>query len=160
MTTLTLIRGLPGSGKSTLAAKLLSQDPDFAAVVVEADMFFIDFDGMYQYNPKLIRAAHAWCYGVAARALKDGKPVIVSNTFTQFREMEKYFELADIIDGLKIQVIEMTTQYQNVHGVPEDKVQRMKDRWEEIPGDWRERIALFRYGNNKLELELWTPKSN
>ena len=45
-----LIRGLPGSGKSTCARE------DYAHI--EADMYFMDAEGNYKYNPS---KAHAWC---------------------------------------------------------------------------------------------------
>ena len=39
--------------------------------------------------------------------------------------------LPDVI----VEVIEMRTQYKNIHGVPEDKLKQMAARWEEISQD-------------------------
>ena len=56
MKTLLMIIGIPGSGKSTLAKKIKSENPDFAnANIWEADMFFIDINGKYNWNPKYIK---------------------------------------------------------------------------------------------------------
>jgi len=53
MTKLTIIRGLPGSGKSTLAKKLVYSNP--GSVHLEADMYFIDRVGVYNYDPAKIK---------------------------------------------------------------------------------------------------------
>jgi hypothetical protein len=57
--------------------------------------------------------------------------IAVSNTFTQFWEMEPYFELAEKY-GYKTFSIVVENRHGNksIHNVPEDKVQMMKDRFE------------------------------
>ena len=57
MKTLILLRGLPGSGKSTLAKQLVNKDYAHK----EADMFFVDSEGNYKFEPSKIKDAHAWC---------------------------------------------------------------------------------------------------
>lgn len=79
---LVLIRGLPGSGKSTYARRFYS-----GYVHCEADHYFYDKDGVYRYNPDLIRQAHAACQKKAREALRSGKSVVVSNTFVRQWEM-------------------------------------------------------------------------
>jgi len=61
----------------------------------------------------------------------EHSPVVVSNTFTQEWEMEPYFELAKKY-GYKVFsiVIENRHGNKNKHGVPEDKVEQMKNRFE------------------------------
>lgn len=125
MAKLTLIRGLPGSGKSTYAQKMLV--PHY-----EADQFFLMADGKYVFDAKLLKVAHEWCFASAVRALRQGHDVVVSNTFTQLWELNKYLELRQVIPDLDIEIIEMKTQYGNIHDVPEDKLKQMADRWEDI----------------------------
>ncbi|MCV5737299.1 ATP-binding protein, partial [Escherichia coli] len=78
--TLTLVRGLPGSGKSTYAKTL-------DAVLVEADQFFINKNDTYQYDPALIKNAHAWCQLETKRLLRAEFDVVVANTFVKNWEM-------------------------------------------------------------------------
>ena len=129
MKTLILLRGLPGSGKSTLA-KLLIGEKDYCHK--EADMFFVDREGNYKFEPSKIRDAHAWCQEEIEFAMKlEHSPVVVSNTFTQEWEMQAYYELAAKYDyRVSSIIVENRHGGKNVHGVPEDKLQAMKDRFE------------------------------
>ena len=122
---LILIRGLPGSGKSTMARSLASE----GFLHFEADMFF-EVDGQYRYDASRIREAHSWCQNMARQALAAGKRVVVSNTFTQLRELAPYFSMAQ-----NARVIEANGKWQNVHGVPTEILDRMALRWEPLPGN-------------------------
>lgn len=124
-----LIRGLPGSGKSTLAqvlARAYTTEHHY-----EADDYFVQ-DSIYKFNPKQIGDAHDWCQKKFTEAINWGAcTVIVSNTFTQNWEMETYIEYAKA-RGYLIQVLECKGEFKNIHGVPDNVVQRMRDRWEEF----------------------------
>jgi predicted kinase len=126
MNTLVLLRGLPGSGKST-AAKLFNKAPHF-----EADMYFMDADGNYQFDFAKIKDAHNWCRHSTMDAMKKGYPiVVVSNTFTQEWEMEAYYLLAEELGYMVVSmIVENRHDGKNVHGVPEDKLEIMKNRFE------------------------------
>ena len=126
MANLTIIRGLPGSGKSTYAQSVWGMH-------LEADQFFEDSEGNYEYDIKLIGVAHDWCYSNTVKALRYGIDVVVSNTFTKMWELERYLAIPTLLDGVSVSIIEMRTQYENVHGVPEDKLKLMASRWEKIP---------------------------
>lgn len=115
-----LIRGIPGSGKTTYAKQL-------GIFHVEADMFHMK-DGEYRWDPKRVKQAHDWCYRTVAAALDKGMDVVVSNTFTKVWELEKYLEFDPV-------VYVCSGEYQNIHNVPEEVVQRMKDRWEDFEGE-------------------------
>ncbi|ELA8085001.1 TPA: ATP-binding protein [Vibrio vulnificus] len=122
--TLTLVRGLPGSGKSTYA-KILD------AILVEADQFFIDKNDNYQYDPALIKNAHAWCQLETKRLLRAGFDVVVANTFVKNWEMSFYKSLADEMNVL-FEVIEINGKYQNIHGVPDAVIARMSKQFEKL----------------------------
>lgn len=133
---LILIRGVSGSGKSTLVNSLEGKIGEF--VHLEADMFFYE-EGVYKFNFKKLKDAHAWCLSETQKALSEGKTVIVSNTFTRIWEMEPYLALNPSL------VVKMETQYKNVHGVPEEAVQSMIERFETHEGE-------FKFDSNMEEL--------
>jgi predicted kinase len=120
-----LVRGIPGSGKTTLAKQLTSN-------VFEADHYFYDNDGNYNFIASEIKEAHKECQQYVGYAMESGIPKIaVSNTFTQEWELQPYYELA-IKYGYYVTSIIVENRHggANKHGVPEDKIQLMKDRFE------------------------------
>lgn len=121
---LILVRGLPGSGKSTLAAKLTR---GFGHVHLEADQYFIR-DGVYEFQINDLGRAHMWCQNETRRLLKAGMTVVVSNTFTTIRELRPYFDIAAEFDLIP-QVIVCQNQFNNIHNVPVETLERMRQRW-------------------------------
>lgn len=141
MTNLLIIRGIPGSGKSTLAKSLLVKDascslvtPNYKAVQYtqhyEADMFFIDKDGNYNFDKKYIKNAHEWCYAQVLKALLEKNNVIVSNTFIKLWELDKYLQLKDIVPDLNIEIVELNSTYDSIHNVPQETIDRMKKEFQ------------------------------
>lgn len=120
---LVLIRGLPGSGKSTMASKMVG------FVHVEADQYFTDADGHYNFRPEGLAAAHGACLRAAKEALADGRDVVVSNTFTRRWEMQPYFDAAKEY-GAEVEIITAAGSWPNVHGVPAAAISKMRERWE------------------------------
>jgi predicted kinase len=120
---LILLRGLPGSGKSTLAKLICNQH-------VEADMFFME-DGEYKFDPTKLKRAHEWCQNRVRVWMMSGYNVVVSNTFTQEWEMEAYYKLAEQY-GYQVHSIVVENRHEGVneHGVPADKLEQMKQRFE------------------------------
>jgi predicted kinase len=121
---LTICRGIPGSGKSTFAKTLGGQH-------YEADMFFIDEEGNYNFDVSKIKDAHQWCQSIVKTDMILEYPkIVVSNTSTQEWEMEPYFTLAKEY-GYTVFTIVVENRHGGVnqHGVPEDKLQMMKDRF-------------------------------
>ena len=129
MATLVLIRGLPGSGKSTLAQKYVKA----GYYHNEADMYFMQEDGRYCFDPQQLRDAHDWCQNSTRNLLLAGKNVVVSNTFSRLREMSPYLEMP----AENVFVIKCNGNYGNIHGVPEKTVRLMKERWEDYPNEMR-----------------------
>jgi 2',3'-cyclic-nucleotide 3'-phosphodiesterase/NEDD4-binding protein 2 len=128
-----LVRGLPGSGKTSFATAIWNE-----YAVCEADKFFYDKEGNYNFDVSKLKEAHTWCKNQVETRMIDHQnnqqyypEIAVSNTFTQEWEMEDYFKLAEKY-GYKVVslIIENRHGRQNVHGVPEDKLQIMKDRFQ------------------------------
>jgi adenylate kinase family enzyme len=125
-----IVRGIPGSGKSTFAKTL-------GGIHIEADQYFMDGEGNYNFDGSKIKLAHEYCRAqTGAWMSSDGLQVnvdkiVVSNTFTQEWEMEPYFELAKKY-GYKVfsLIVENRHGGTNEHNVPEDKIEQMKNRFE------------------------------
>lgn len=120
MRELVLIRGLPGSGKSTLAKKLI--EDKICDCFFEADQYF-EKSGEYVFDMSKIADAHDECYNNVLKALSEDKNVIVSNTFTTFREMKPYLDLGTV------NIIDCQNSYGSIHNVPEKTIDRMKNRY-------------------------------
>ncbi|MGF1776217.1 ATP-binding protein [Vibrio nomapromontoriensis] len=123
MTKLILIRGLPGSGKSTLAQTL-------SAFHVEADMFFVNDSGVYQYDATRIEDAHRWCQSQAEEQLSRGNDVVVANTFIRRWEMKAYQQMAKRY-GAEIEIRVCRGRYANIHGVEQVVIDKMRRRWQD-----------------------------
>lgn len=130
MKNLILLRGLPGSGKST-TAELLGAGSSGTAHY-EADMFFMR-DGEYKFDFSQIKEAHKWCQSSVERTMFLGhnSTIIVSNTFTQEWEMDVYYKLAEEW-GYRVTslIVENRHEGVNVHGVPQETLDKMKQRFE------------------------------
>lgn len=126
-----LIRGLPGSGKSTEAKRITDKNSGLFKHL-EADMYFMQ-GGKYNFDPSKLRYAHEWCQTKTESYLERGYNVIVSNTFTTLKEIKPYEDIAKKLN-VKLEVYQTNNTFKNVHNVPEEALQRMKDRWQEYPG--------------------------
>lgn len=130
---LTLLRGLPGSGKSTFANFIWSN-----GVICEADQYFVDEDGNYNFDGSKIKDAHKWCRDKVEKMMKDNEvngqyypEIVVSNTFTQEWEMEEYYKLAEKYGYTVFSIIvENRHGGVNEHGVPADKLEQMRNRFQ------------------------------
>ncbi len=124
MKILYIVRGIPGSGKSTFANSL-------DCPVFEADMYFMN-DGEYKFEADKLKLAHNWCKLRVEHSMEDDfQKIAVSNTFTQEWEMRPYFELAKNY-GYKVfsVVVENRHGGTNQHGVPEEVLTKMCERFE------------------------------
>ncbi len=128
------MRGVTGSGKSTFAHTIWNN-----YAICEADQYFVDRETEeYKFDYTKIKDAHEWCQEQVEIRMKDNQlneqyypEIVVSNTFTQEWEMEPYFKLAEKY-GYKVfsLIVENRHGGVNTHGVPDDKVQIMRDRFE------------------------------
>jgi predicted kinase len=128
-----IVRGLPGSGKSTFAEALVGSD----FLVCEADKYFMK-DGEYKFDATKLKEAHASCQRLVETYMKDSllndqfyREIAVSNTFTQEWEMQAYLDLAKQYGYMVFTVIvENRHGGVNQHGVPDEALTRMRDRFE------------------------------
>lgn len=122
---ITCIRGVPGSGKSTLAREIAKREnrPHF-----EADMFFDQYLGGV-FDRTYLSAAHSWCLSQTIIAYLAGKNPIVANTFIQLWSLREYEKFAENV-GAEFEVITATGNYQNLHGVADVVVARMKEEFQ------------------------------
>jgi predicted kinase len=128
-----IVRGLPGSGKSTFALDLVGSD----FLVCEADKYFM-VDGEYKFDGSKLKEAHESCRNLVETYMKDSlmndqfyREIAVSNTFTQAWEMQPYLDLAKQYGYMVFTIIvENRHGGVNQHGVPDEALTRMKDRFE------------------------------
>lgn len=120
---LILIRGISGSGKSTYAKK----HKDW--IHLEADFYFTNEDGSYHFAPLDLPKAHAWCQKKTAQHLAKGKSVCVANTFIQAWEIKPYLLIAKKHNA-KVKIIEMQGNFNNIHGLTQEKIQKQKKQFE------------------------------
>jgi predicted kinase len=129
---LILLRGLPGSGKSTLAKIILQLRSTDEPEVLSADDFFINENGEYDFDSQKIKEAHNYCQFRCSERMRQQKVrIVVANTFTQESEMDEYFKMAERYNyRVHTVIVENRHGNENIHGVPEDKLQQMKNRFQ------------------------------
>ena len=132
--TLFIVRGIPGSGKSTFANHIWNE-----YAVCEADKFFHNKEtGEYNFDASRLKEAHEWCRNEVETRMSDHQvnpqyypEIVVSNTFTQEWEMQSYIDLAKKY-GYQVTtlIIENRHGNSNVHNVPAETLDRMRQRFE------------------------------
>jgi predicted kinase len=139
---LIVLRGISGSGKSTLAASILEEAKQNGqeGLVCSTDDYFVNkATNVYEFDPTKLGDAHKWNQTRAFEAMKAGcAPILIDNTHTQCWEAKPYVEKA-LEFGYNVKVRETTTPWcknpvelakRNQHGVPEEAIRRMLERWE------------------------------
>jgi predicted kinase len=151
MSNVIILQGIPGSGKSTFAKSLASivqalkinvwqreycADRDGDVIVVSADHFFTDDEGVYNFDPKRIGDAHAACLRkFTSKVLSERDlTIVVDNTNITNVEMAPYATLAAAF-GHTCEIHTFHADPQTAferctHGVPKAVIQRMADSLE------------------------------
>lgn len=128
-----IMRGISGAGKSTWAKENCGAD----AVICSADSFFVDADGVYQFDFTQLSDAHDACFDKYCEALDAGEYcVVVDNTNTTRAEITPYLMYARR-RGYRVRIIHIDTPVdvaaaRNVHGVPADGVAAQAARFEKM----------------------------
>jgi predicted kinase len=133
--TLWIFRGLPGAGKSSVAENLFVKEQIF-----EADKYFLDEQGNYNFDPTKLPLAHKWCQEQVEKEMKSEleeseggtiiSDIIVSNTSTTEKELEPYLELAKKYDYRVISlIVENRHGNSSVHNVPKEVMDKMRSRF-------------------------------
>jgi predicted kinase len=120
-----LIAGPSGSGKTTFAKELMQKDG--IKFNFEADNWMKDKFGIYHFDPKNLNYCHRQCQIYTEKVMQDGKDVIVSNTSLTKEEARPYINLAKKY-GYSVSIHHMTGRFDNVHGVPDWKVEKMRKK--------------------------------
>jgi predicted kinase len=129
---LILLRGLPGSGKSSLGDVILRNPNSNSLDVLSADNFFIDNKGTYNFDGSKLKQAHNDCQQKCAERMKlEISRIVVANTFTEDWEMEVYYEMANRYKyRVHSIVVENRHGNTNIHNVPSEKIEQMKNRFQ------------------------------
>ena len=136
--TLIILRGAPGSGKSTFAQRLIDQfkSKGCTAESFEADNFYMDKDGNYNWDASKLGLAHKWCQESVANAMKRSvDAVIVANTNIRKRDVDTYIGIGKNNGYDEVQIFRLTNKFDNVHEVPAEVVQRMRDTIEPVENE-------------------------
>ncbi|XP_033615869.1 NEDD4-binding protein 2-like 1 [Fukomys damarensis] len=109
------------------------------AMIFSTDDFFAREDGAYEFNPDFLEEAHEWNQKRARKAMRNGiSPIIIDNTNLHAWEMKPYAVMA-LENNYEVIFREPDTRWKfnvqelarrNVHGVPREKIHRMKERYE------------------------------
>lgn len=136
-----LVRGIPGSGKST-AAKTFKQVLDAIStreveIFSTDDFWYQENSSVYNWDASKLGKAHSWNQSRTARAIYDGKHVIIDNTNIDQFAMQPYFDMA-VKNDLDVMIhvvetpvevcIERQKERPEDRRVPEDAIRAMHER--------------------------------
>jgi len=126
-----ILRGLPGSGKSTVAALFKKND----AVTISMDNFWLE-QGC-RFDSTRLQEAIRWTRRQLDVSIERGcQFIVVDNTHTRSFEMEYYVKKLQA-DDYQVHVLHVEADLascamRQTHGVAEDKLLAMRDRWEPL----------------------------
>jgi predicted kinase len=126
-----IVRGVSGTGKTTYAkaaADGMASDTVYSrSAHIEADQFFTDQDGAYHFASEWLGDAHRWAQLEVKKNMIHWNDIVVSNTFTTFKEIKPYLELANEFK-YTVYVVTLTKEFGSVHNVPEEVMERQRAR--------------------------------
>ena len=120
-----LIRGIPGSGKSTIAEMLSIAGYHH----LEADMWFYNTYGWYNWSKEDSPKAHAWCQEEANLLASKGFNIVITNTFIKKSQMEPYINIAKQYK-YKVTILVATNSFESIHNVPKETLETMRRDFE------------------------------
>lgn len=142
---LIILRGLPGSGKTTLArflsVGLYGPYKDYETRAFSADSYFEQWSENtqsieYNFDIAKLGAAHLSCQRLVEEFMQKPyddwvfRTCIVHNTSTTEKGMKPYLDLAEKYGYQVISlIVENRHGNASVHGVPEETMTRMEERF-------------------------------
>ena len=125
MNTLYILRSVSGAGKSTLANKFVNNG--LVDVHYEADMWFYNEEGNYNFDASKLGKAHEWCKLQTEAAMNNELDICVSNTFTTEKELQPYLDLAQEYGYEVVSlIVENRNNNKNIHNVPDIVLQKQE----------------------------------
>lgn len=124
-----IIRGVSGGGKSTLAEEIAKGYEN--GMVFEADQYFYDEDGNYNWSADKLHEAHMDCQKRFKKALADPDVdcLILSNTNTRVPEFSPYKTMAEDAGAMVFVLIcENRHGGGNKHRVPPVVLEKQEQR--------------------------------
>jgi len=88
----------------------------------------------YQWELSHVHHNHVALHKIAKIVMDRGADLIISNTFTRKWEFRDYVDYAHN-KGYNVEVYRMCNEYESTHSVPQEAIQRMKDRFEDYEGE-------------------------
>lgn len=125
---LIIMQGAAGSGKSTIAKDIATK---IGAIVLSTDDLFLDDVGFYKYDPALVHINHRRNQMLAVELLERGESVIIDNTNIRAYECKPYVQAA-VRREIPVEFVRATGNYQSIHGVPQEKIDKMRKDMEEL----------------------------
>jgi len=108
----------------------------FSNNVFEADQYFYDENGNYNFDASKLYAAHLDCQKRVEELMKIsdttqyGDEIVVSNTSTTEKELEPYLKLAEKYNYKVVSlIVENRHGNKSVHNVPDETMEKMRDRF-------------------------------
>lgn len=132
-----ILRGIPGSAKSTLATILnlgLRKIGPILTMPIQLEDCFQALNKqdqlVYYYDESKLAEAHLSCQTqVRDEMVKQNRAVILALCLISKQQMQPYLRLAREFDYQVMEIICKGT-FQNIHGVPPDKLRSMKQNFE------------------------------
>lgn len=162
-----LMRGLPGAGKSTWVNDQLRHYQ--GSQVCSADTYHVRAsDGVYDFKPENIKAAHDECFRDFLTGLKDteNEAVFVDNTNLALWELAPYYRVAEIKD-CEVLVVQLHCPFElavarNIHQVPPERIWDMQQTLlsERLPPHYKRTVLSPRHtlkemASGLLSYETW-----
>ena len=116
-----IVRGLPGSGKTTLAQGMFPH-----LMRVETDMFF-SRKGEYIFTLDLNEKAVKWFNKTVRDFAKTGMDFVVTGVFAAHTERLEKTITTGVDNGYDVYVVTQTADYGNIHNVPKEHLDAMRD---------------------------------
>jgi len=138
MKTLIIMQGAPGSGKSTVAQSLIEpylRTGNYAEIC-SADNYFLKLDEngnlFYKFDAARLPLAHDWCRRKAeGAAYADSQLIVIDNTNIRIEHARPYAQIAQHF-SYQLQIVRCYGTFQNIHGVPDAVVERMRGSMEDL----------------------------